>query len=110
MNCIAINTGQRKTPMVKFLNAVPWGGLYFCYSPGQIIDLDADTADAREKLGLGKVVKDKSQKPVEPVSEPATAAPEPSATLAPKPLPDAPEPPVRPVAVSPRATVTKTSA
>lgn len=59
--------------MVKFLNSVPWGGLYFCYVPGQVIDLEADIAEAREKLGLGKVVKDKTK---------------PQATPAPDPVPD----------------------
>ncbi len=56
--------------MVKFLNAVPWGGLYFCYTPGQVIDLEADIAEAREKAGLGKVVKDKT-KHAPPAPEPA---------------------------------------
>lgn len=54
--------------MVKFLNLVPWGGLYFCRKPGDVIDLEEDIAIERQKLGLGKLVIDKSKK-VEPPAE-----------------------------------------
>jgi hypothetical protein len=48
--------------MVKFLNLVSWGGLYFCRKPNEIIELDDDTAVAREKLGLGRIIIDRSKK------------------------------------------------
>jgi hypothetical protein len=62
--------------MVKFLNLVPWAGLYFCAKPNEIIDLPEDTAIDREKLGLGRMIVDKSKPlPPEPKAEKPAAKP-----------------------------------
>jgi hypothetical protein len=59
--------------MLKFVNAVPWGGLYFCHAPGDIIELEDEIAVEREKLGLGKILRDRSKKDTAVTADPAVA-------------------------------------
>lgn len=71
---------------VKFMNLVSWAGVYFCAKPNEIIDLDEETAKAREKLKLGRIILDKSKRGAsEPIKAPADHKPK--VEPAPKPEP-----------------------
>ena len=63
---------------MRVKNLPSWAGDDFSYAPGQIIDLDDVTAQARINAGLAEAVEEAPADPPTPETEPeAPAAPKP---------------------------------